>query len=52
MRTILFWIGVVIVTSIVGFKTLFVRALKCDRCGAIVAANEFRAHDFKCKQKV
>jgi hypothetical protein len=51
MRYLLFWLGVVIVIGLVGFKTLFVCALKCERCGEIVDKDEYRVHDFKCKSK-
>ena len=32
-------------------KLVFIRALKCEKCGEIIPENEHRAHDFKCRQK-
>ena len=33
-------------------KLIFVRALKCTRCGMIVPEDEVRAHDYKFHGKV
>jgi hypothetical protein len=44
-------IGVCALVAYVGVtwlcKHLFVRALKCTRCGQVIPEDEARAHDFK-----
>ena len=51
MIKILFWISAVFVAGYGLFKLIFTKALQCKRCGAIVKYEEYRAHDYKCKQK-
>lgn len=30
---------------------IFIRALKCEKCGEIIPEDEHRSHTFKCNQR-
>jgi hypothetical protein len=42
-------IAYIAVTSLC--KLIFIRALKCNKCGKIIPEDEHRGHSYRCNQK-
>jgi len=50
LKVLLCAVAAIVITQVV-FRLLFVRLLKCEKCGAIVAEEDYRAHKYKCDQR-
>lgn len=51
MIHVLYWTLVVACILYGGFRLTHIKTLQCKRCGEIVPVNEYRMHDFRCKQR-